>query len=277
MADLDCCIITFNCGRELIDPDHFAHSIHQSLSADTPPDLLVVALEEIAPLAYSFLGGSYIAPYFARFHDAIDRLVDLLPGSAIRYENVLASNAGLTGMMIFAQPDVARSISRVETGAVRVGDYELGNKGAVAARLGYRGGADEVQMTFVSAHLAPGEQAYKRRNLDWKTIVENLALAPARVKLKESTAATGRPGAAIRLAIEEEEEPLLSSFNHHPRPNKSTGLYSPTSHLFVAGDLNYRTSDLAPEPNDHKAWPTPHLSQDPSVPPSSDQSPFASL
>ncbi|GAM84885.1 hypothetical protein ANO11243_028870 [Dothideomycetidae sp. 11243] len=250
-SELDCCILTFNCARELVDSDLFASHLHAALAAATdPPDILVLALEELAPIPYSFIGGSYILPYILRFQLAVDALIKLWDGrGAVRYEKVASLNAGMTALLVFAQPDVARDIEKVDTAAVRLGNYELGNKGAVVARLHYRKGGDQIatQLTFVGAHFAPGEERCERRNSDWRTVVENTLLEPI------------RPHKDRRLspiADEEAEEgaPLLSDTS---QSDHSRGLYSPDSHLFVAGDLNYRTSDRGPPPGDAQQWPQP--------------------
>ena len=66
MSDLNCYITTFNCGRELVDVDYFANNLFNGAKTDLPPDFIVLCLQEIAPIGYSFLGGSLLAPYFAR-------------------------------------------------------------------------------------------------------------------------------------------------------------------------------------------------------------------
>ncbi|KAF2157273.1 putative inositol 5-phosphatase [Myriangium duriaei CBS 260.36] len=250
-AELDCCILTFNCGRELVEADLLAGHLHAALSTSSdPPDVLVLALEELAPIAYSFLGGSYLTQYLLRFARVVDTLVKLWHGpDAIRYEQVTSATAGMTALLVFAQPDVARNIERVETAAVRVGNFELGNKGAVAARLHYKKGADAnaTQLTFVSAHLAPMEERCERRNQDWRTITENMVF---------QSSGTGRDAKDLSITTNgstEEATPLLSS---QSESRNQSGLYSPESYLFVAGDLNYRTADYAPPSGAAQNWPT---------------------
>ena len=255
-AELDCCIVTFNCARELVDPDLLAGHLHAALSStNDPPDLLVLALEELAPIAYSFIGGSYLSQYILRFVQSVDTLVKLWSGpEAIRYEMVTSSTAGMTGLLVFAQPDVARNIAQIDTTAVRVGNYELGNKGAVAARLHYRKGGDAsvTQLTFVGAHLAPMEERCERRNLDWRTISENMLFRPDSRRTSKSQSNT-------RNEATEESEPLLPS---QPVSHPYHGLYSPSSYLFVAGDLNYRTADFGPSKGAAQHWPDVNESTD---------------
>ncbi|PNS20415.1 hypothetical protein CAC42_5865 [Sphaceloma murrayae] len=271
MSDLDICIVTFNCARELTDSHVFAQSLHEALSTTaSPPDLLVLALQELAPIAYSFIGGPYLTPYFNRFEDAISTLADMWTGTTMGYELLQSLNVGMTAIMIFAQPDVSRSITSLETAAVRVGNYELGNKGAVGVRLYHHNpSADSTPLTFLSAHLAPHEGAWENRNRDWATIASNLMFET-----------TSPSSTRSQSSSQPESEPLLST----PSPNKASlsgTILSPSGPLFLAGDLNYRTSDLPPHPSAHETWPVPslHLSSprnetdNPSLP----SSPFGEL
>ena len=75
MADLSCYITTFNCGRTLVDVDFFASQFFNGLKSNLPPDLIVLCLEEIAPIAHSFLGGSFLAPYLTRFTTVVHAAV----------------------------------------------------------------------------------------------------------------------------------------------------------------------------------------------------------
>lgn len=252
MTDLDCAFLTFNCGRKEINAEYFAQCLYDALSdREAPPDIIIFSLQELAQLGYAFLGGSFITPNFQKFEAALEQATNKFSHDAIRYENLLATNAGMTGLMLFAQPEIATNITKIETGGVGVGNYDLGNKGAVAVRIGYSQGGEQTQMTFVAAHLAPAEDAYERRNKDWKEIVQNVVFSPV--------AKTSRKANASLTA---ETEPLLSSATDASTSDSSSskGLYSPTSHLFVGGDLNYRASDMSPHPEDHQSWP--HPSQD---------------
>lgn len=56
-----------------------------------------------------------------------------------------------------------------------------------------------------------------------------------------------------------EEVPLWSSTEP---PTAGSGLFHPRSHLFVAGDLNYRTHDSSPGPEAHKVYPQPATSSE---------------
>ena len=231
MGSLDAYVLTFNCGREVIKPSVFAPYL---LSAATDkPGLLVLCLQEIAPIGYAYLGGSFVSPYFNAFRQAVKQ-------AGNSYVNVIARNIGLTAIMVFAQDEIASDISWLQTGMVGVGVSETGNKGAVAVRVGYGTGDQATHMTFVSAHLAPMEDQLERRNQDYKDIVQRLVF----VNEKKSPAEDE----------EDEDAPLLQGRMPH---GGDIGLYDPNSHLFVAGDFNYRTSLQAPSEEDVKRFPQP--------------------
>lgn len=239
-------LLTFNCARTLVQPDAFAPHLFQALEPDTPyPDLLVLNLQEIAPIAYGFLGGSFLTPYFDSF-----RKVVKLASKDQTYVHVLSQNLGMTGIMVFAREDVADNINWTQNAGVGVGVGAMGEKGAVGVRLGYRtGDSQEVQLTFVAAHLAAMEDGLERRNLDYQNIVQQLVFV------------SDTQASSIDRAEEDEDAPLLTG-SAGPKPSES-GIYSPTSHLFFAGDLNYRTSLIQPTPHDaeHK-FPQPAKEED---------------
>lgn len=249
MADLNCYITTFNCGRSLVDVDYFAANLFNGLKNDLPPDLIVLSLQEIALLGYSFLGGSWLAPYFAHFNQAVSLAITRKFGKDSRCTSVIARNVGMTAIMVFARHDVEGKIRWMETGGIGVGVWGMGNKGAVGVRLGLATGDDgeETMMTFVAAHLAPMEDACERRNQDWRSICEGLAFEQS-----------GGKGRSLKGSGEGESEPLLSGTDGPTaRKDGMSGMFDPASHLFFAGDLNYRTADKPPSPDDNKHWPQP--------------------
>ncbi|KAG9237899.1 Endonuclease/exonuclease/phosphatase [Amylocarpus encephaloides] len=246
---LDIYILTYNCGLSSIDVDAFASQLFTGLSTSKLPDLLILSLQEIAPIPYSLIGGSFLVPYFSRFHHAVQKASRKLnndSNSGPLYSPVSARNCGVTGIMVFARN--VEAIRDIETGAVGLGLLDMGNKGAIGVRLAYHDEDRSTELTFVAAHLAPMEDGLERRNEDWENIVRGLVFS--------STTADGRK---IERPLSEESHPLLSI---SPR---DASIYKPTSHLFVAGDLNYRTSILSPAPSDHiQSFPQPRL--DPSEP-----------
>jgi hypothetical protein len=255
MTDLNCYVTTFNCGRTLVDVDHFAVSFFDGLQSNLPPDLVVLALEEIAPIAYSFLGGTWLVPYFARFIEAVNAAASLRFEGGVKYENVAAKALGMTGILVVARPEVYEQIRWVKTAGVGVGDHSgivgLGNKGSAAARMGIRIGneQDEMIVTFVAAHLAPMEWDWERRNEDWKAICEGTVFERYEVDGQGRKLPEG-------AHPEFEAEPLLSS-EGSSGSDEPQGIFSPNSYLIFAGDLNYRTSDKGPGPKDYENWPQP--------------------
>lgn len=240
-TDVSLYILTFNCGRTLIDVDAFASQLFHGLEQPILPDLLVLSLQEIAPIPHSFIGGSFLVPYFQRFHDAVKKAaVKIAPLDSPIYTPIAARNLGMTGIMIFARDPSA--IQDVETAGVGVGLAEMGNKGAIGVRFTYHGKeAASTEFTFVAAHLAAMEDEVLRRNEDWKNIARGLVFSSS----------TKEPGNATSSSAE--ERPLLSI------SPQDASIYKPTSHLFVAGDLNYRTSSMSPSPSDHiDTFPQPH-------------------
>jgi hypothetical protein len=242
-ATISLYILTFNCGRSLIDVDAFASQLFDGLSRPKLPDVLVLSLQEIAPITHSFIGGSFLIPYFSRFHHAVQNAAIKLAGATNdtpMYTAIAARNVGMTGIMVFSKDPSA--IQDLETGGVGVGMADMGNKGAIGVRFTYHGGgAASTELTFVAAHLAAMEEELLRRNEDWKNIVRGLVFSSS----------TKEPGNVSSSSSE--DRPLLSISPH------DASIYKSTSNLFVAGDLNYRTSTMSPSPSDHiETFPQPH-------------------
>lgn len=231
MASLDTYVVTFNCARNLINPGVFAPHLLQA--ASNTPDLLVLCLQEIAPLGYAFLGGSFLTPYYNAFASAVQL-------TNAGYVNVVSRNVGLTAIMLFAKEEIASNITSVETGGVGVGVQQVGNKGAVGVRIGY----GETTITLVSAHLAPMEGALERRNEDYRNIAERLVFVAERKSPTQDE--------------REEDAPLLQD---PTRGTGTTGIYDSASHLILAGDLNYRTASRQPSGEDATSFPQPKADQ----------------
>lgn len=260
MDVLNLYVVTFNCARELIDPEAFASHLFDARpsikwNSSPPPDIIILALQELAPIAYSFLGGAYLIPYFNLFRHAVELAASGLGNGNLKYRNIVTRNLGMTAIMIFVRQDHVGAVNRIETAGVGVGLLEMGNKGAVGVRLGYSTGASDneiMELTFVAAHLAPMEDALARRNEDWINIVSRLVFAPL-----DQVASRKR---ARSPSGDSEEAPLLPDApNDYAMP--APGLYSATSHLFLAGDLNYRTSKIKPGPENYESYPQPTQEQ----------------
>ncbi|KAK5170570.1 uncharacterized protein LTR77_005158 [Saxophila tyrrhenica] len=245
MSALTCHYTTFNCARTPINIDHFASALFNDLKTNLPPDLVVLSLQEIAPLGYSFIGGSLLTPYLSRFTTAVNAAATNRFEHEGGYERVVETNAGMTALLIFARAETARRVRWVETAGVGVGVLDMGNKGAAAARIGLEGdGEEDVVLTFAAVHLAPHEWGWEQRNRDWRSICEGLVF-------ERDEQARGREG---KQGDAPESEPLLESREDDMRSVQGS-LFSPVSYVFFGGDLNYRTSDTAPDPEGHKKWP----------------------
>jgi hypothetical protein len=241
-------ILTYNCGLSAIDTDAFASQLFSGLTSSKLPDLLILCLQEIAPIPYALIGGSFLVPYFSRFHKAVQKAARKLANETDDgpiYTPVSARNLGMVGIMIFSRkPDAVRD---VETGGVGVGLSEMGNKGAIGVRFTYQDGSRSTELAFVAAHLAPMEDQVQRRNEDFKNIARGLVFTSSTAENKQND-----------TSLSDEGQPLLSI------SSKDASIYKPTSHLFFAGDLNYRTSSIKPSPSDPtESFPQPHL--DPSA------------
>ncbi|KAH7358191.1 endonuclease/Exonuclease/phosphatase [Plectosphaerella cucumerina] len=257
-------------------------------NATTLPDVVVFSLQEVAPLSYSFIGGYFLSPYLARYEEALnlaasrfsspstadDDTITVEPtASPVRpYTLVRTRNVGMTAIMLFARdPAALQSVQEAEVG---FGAAEMGNKGAVALRFAYDGGdgADATELTFVATHLAAMEWNLPKRNANWAAIMRGLTfenpevvLDPKAAALRETQGEAG-PGIkgtrASRGQAEAEdsdsdsdtEQDRLLHDEHHARDLHlqsqlhDISVFRPTSHLFVAGDLNYRISSRSPPP-----------------------------
>lgn len=249
-------VITFNCARNLIDSAIFASYIFSRLpKSSPPPDLVVLCLQEVAPIAYAFLGGPYLRPYL----DNAERAVNLAAAAYddATYVKLASENVGMTAILLFARREVARNVDEesILTAGIGVGLWQMGNKGAAGICMNYKSdqGVQE-SVTFISAHLAPMESACARRNQDWKSIAQGLVFEHEH----------DEPG---EQRLEQTETTGLLSQPHIPQDTLKTrpcGPYEVSKHVFVGGDLNYRTASSGPAPSDLLLFPQP--SEDESYP-----------
>lgn len=196
-----------------------------------------------------------LKPYTNRVEDAVEIAArklahELTPRRQRIYTKIAQRSIGMVVLMAFALDSSA--VTNIRGGEVGLGVSGMANKGAAGLRFAYadkKGG--ETELTFIAAHLAAMEGELDRRNEDWANIVRGLVLTPinstTNANQKRDTDGRTREG-------EEESEALIKS-----ESNNEESIFSPTSHLFLAGDLNYRTSLLKPASDDHKdAFPQPH-------------------
>ncbi|KAH7157506.1 Endonuclease/exonuclease/phosphatase [Dactylonectria estremocensis] len=279
-AVLDLLVLTFNCGKGLINVPVFAHHLQTALSQNTSgpglPDLVVLSLQEIAPLSYCFIGGYFLNPYLSRFEEAVniaaqshgdahpdereaarnanaDSAVSLTqPSSPAKpYTLVRANNVGYTGILLFARdPSRLQDIQEAEVG---FGAADMGNKGAVGLRMLYEGVSGEsTEVTFVSTHLAAMEWNLPRRNANWAAIMRGMAfenpeavVTNFRTSSTPSTPSVDEPDEQLGLLHDEHDAQQLRL----QQQLHNISVFRPSSHLFVSGDLNYRISTTSPPPS----------------------------
>lgn len=169
------------------------------------------------------------------------------------YAHVLTRHLGMTGLMVFAKHETNDRIQWIKTGGVGVGLWNMGNKGAIAARIGLEHGNDVIDLTFVAAHLAPMEWDWKRRNKDFENIIRNVGM-----KYDERLSKEYGESSTASEADEDEVRSLLAQSGS----SSPSSLYDTKGFVFVAGDLNYRTSDTPPQPEDIANFPQPDEPQE---------------
>lgn len=235
-------LLTFNCARTLVEPQSLAPVFFDALPKGAPlPDLVAISLQEVAPIAYSFLGGSYLKPYFDRITTTVQLAADSHSHGSEHLEHIATRSLGMTALMIFATPRFAERIQWIQSAGAGVGFSNMGNKGAVAMRVGLAcpGSDDTLDLTFTAAHLAPMESNIEPRNKDWENIVRNIVF----VNNDDSAYSSS------------EQRPLLAAPAEPPADHN--GLFTPGNHVYFYGDLNYRTHDRPPGDEDHKTYPQP--------------------
>ncbi|ODA83349.1 hypothetical protein RJ55_01862 [Drechmeria coniospora] len=276
-STLDLLVVTFNCAKTLVDGGVFARHLQSAFgqNATALPDLVVLSLQEIAPLSQAFIGDYFLSPYFARFdeavnlaawwHDDDDASVTStdVARAKRRYTLVKGHNVGYTAILLFAR-DAAR-VRKLQEAEVGFGAAEMGNKGAVGLRVLYDaaeaaeavGGERSTELTFVATHLAAMEWNLARRNANWAAIMRGLTFGNPEEAVEQMGGQDGSPSAAVAAdpadGTSGERRGLLHEEHDEQRARLQRRLhdmsvFKPSSHLFVAGDLNYRISTTSPPP-----------------------------
>lgn len=169
-----------------------------------------------------------------------------------RYTLVKAHNVGYTAIMLFAKdPARVRDLQEAEVG---FGAAEMGNKGAVGLRALYQVGDGErsTELTFVATHLAAMEWNLPRRNANWAAIMRGLTFENPEEVLDK---VRGHEPSSTPESSEGQERHHLLHDQHHRQHLElrqqlhDISVFRPSSHLFVAGDLNYRISTTSPPPD----------------------------
>lgn len=170
--------------------------------------------------------------------------------------------------MLFAKDP--QSIQNLQDAEVGFGAAEMGNKGAVGLRTLYdvKGdGKQATELTFVATHLAAMEWNLPRRNANWAAIMRGMTFGDPEAVLDELRGPDGTPAPPTPAGSDDgndedddggggggERHRLLHDAHHreHLRVRErlhDISVFKPSSHLFVAGDLNYRISTSSPPPN----------------------------
>lgn len=230
-------------------------------------------------MGHSFIGGYFLNPYIQQFEDALnlaavrhdDNVVSVTPTAAGEqpkkpYSLVRSGNVGYTAIILFARdPDRLEDVCEAEVG---FGAAEMGNKGAVGLRgvfrAGGKGGEQEEggeggerrgEITLVATHLAAMEWNLARRNANWAAIVRGMTFANPEEVVERHKSGRGTPSAGDDETGDGERTSLLGSSasdDEHLRLQAEMhdiSVFKPSSHLFVAGDLNYRISTTSPAPD----------------------------
>ncbi|KAG8161136.1 hypothetical protein KVR01_009400 [Diaporthe batatas] len=331
-ASLDLFVLTFNCAKNIIDVDVFARHLQNALLQHGQtrdgegvelPDLVVFSLQEISPLAQSFVGGYLLNPYLMPFKEALNLAASQVEeqrqpqpqpqpgkGAASRrssrpqpslqraststlstlwrrqqdypYKLVASRNVGMTAIMMFARkPD---AIHHMQFAECAFGIADMGNKGAIALRVTYSGAGHQgeeqdqtaeqrtTEITFVATHLAAMEYNLRRRNANWASIMSSCTFGNPKeivspmyhddeICIKNTIEASTKSGGGkqtdggqdIDEPSPDELQRLLKrrqTFKSMPKDEASrlhdATIFKPGTHLFVAGDLNYRVATTSP-------------------------------
>lgn len=224
-------------------------------------------------MAYSFIGPYFLNPYLAAYEEALNlaayafndpstdhdptKLLDGPRPPPQTYTLVRSKNVGMTAVLLFAKDPSA--IVDVQEAEVGFGAAEMGNKGAAGLRVQYEDtdSGHSTELTFVATHLAAMEWNLAKRNANWATIMRGLTFENPEEVLKPRAApasdASSPASEEERPSVEEEVQLLHDQHNEESRQMQQRlqdiSIFKPTSHLFVAGDLNYRIAATSPPPS----------------------------
>lgn len=223
-------------------------------------------------MSYSFIGPYFLNPYLAGYEEALNLAADAYNDPATDHDHsklldrprpppptytlVRSKNVGMTAVLLFARDPAA--IVDVQEAEVGFGAAEMGNKGAAGLRVLYEDAATRrtAELTFVATHLAAMEWNLAKRNANWTTIMRGLTFGNPEEILKPGAIASGATSPESEeggASVEEVVQLLHDQHNEESRQMQQRlqdiSVFKPTSHLFVAGDLNYRISAASPTPN----------------------------
>lgn len=198
------------------------------------------------------------------------------------YTLVRARNVGMTALLFFARDPSRLDEWGIQIAEVGFGAASMGNKGAVGLRVVYNApppnttsngheegagsaGARSTELTFVATHLTSMEWNLKRRNGNWRSIVSGLMFAdprsiiPPEVAGELSPPAPAPPSEHVIPADASDVEDSRDARSWDGRDDgpvqltkaqrqalQQVSLFRPSTHVFLAGDLNYRISTRKP-------------------------------
>src|SRR5687768_16581056 len=96
-TSIDALIITLNCACAPLNPAALSAQLHDAFPENQAPELLVVSLQEVAPVALAFLGNLYLGTYLDRCEEAVGPPADGL------YTTIVRANVGMTALLVFAK------------------------------------------------------------------------------------------------------------------------------------------------------------------------------
>ncbi|RDA90506.1 hypothetical protein CP533_0831 [Ophiocordyceps camponoti-saundersi (nom. inval.)] len=278
-ATLDLLVLTFNCAKQLINPGVFARHLRWAMrrnSGGVLPEVVVLSLQEVAPLSKAFVGEYFLREYWERFEEAVNGAAMTMTTKRKKtktketattastmtmtttttepppYTLIKVRNVGYTAIMLFARHSAR--LSAVHEAEVGFGAADMGNKGAIGLRTLYSDDDGRTtELTFVATHLAAMEWNLPRRNANWAAIMRGLTFAnPEGVLLaeeEEGVEGEDEDDEGARLLNGDEDDD--DDNRQHARLRRrlhDLSVYKPSSHLFVAGDLNYRIASTPPPP-----------------------------
>ncbi|KAI5856448.1 Endonuclease/exonuclease/phosphatase [Tricharina praecox] len=223
-------LLTLNCALLPQPPTHLSAAITPTLPT-LPPALLLLSLQELAPISASFVGGPRLTQPITALSSAVSAATRSVYGAEAEFELLGWCHVGPTALLAFTPTHSAAAVADVRWASTGLGvglsvggaGVGLGNKGAVAVRLL----VDGVEITAVAVHFAAHEGAADRRDRDWADMVRTLVF---------SSSSSDGDGQGDGEEEEGEQEDVQQIY-----PTTANG------HLFVFGDLNYRTSDVRPK------------------------------
>ncbi|KAK7752503.1 hypothetical protein SLS62_005471 [Diatrype stigma] len=266
LPTIDTFVLTFNAGKAPINTPVIANHLYNAFgnNATSLPELVVISLQEMAPLAKAFVGSYVLQPYFQRYESAVNLAaakflvarqeegeVEPVPSEdRSPYKLATVRNVGMTGIMLLARDPTA--LHNIRTTELGFGAGSMANKGAVGLRFMYTTeGKDNdsdgqtsraTEMTFVSTHLQAMEWNLETRNRNWESIVSGLVFEDPKKYILPPPSARGggAEGEEAHDLLERDRDEAQKSALH------DLSIYKPGTHLFVSGDLNYRISTTSP-------------------------------